>query len=281
MYTVRMHTISLIELPYDSGRLNLRMGAGPIALLEAGLAETLRKRELDVRVARVRLPGGFYGEGQVLVELQKLAVPLVRETLESGGRPILLSGNCATAALTAVCALGPNETGVVWFDAHGDFNTPETSASGFRDGMALAILTGRCWPKLAERFDSFQALAEKQIIQIGVRHTDEQEEANLENSAIIRIGARHLSQLRSALEQLSVRQLYVHVDVDVLDPSEGQANSYARPGGLRIHEMLDALDLIRNTSPIAAASITAYDPAVDRDGRIGQAIPEIIQRLAI
>src|SRR4051812_28352423 len=128
-----MRSISLIELPYDSGRFDQRMGRGPRAILEAGLPEYLQKKEFNVEVAPIRLAEDFYAEARSLVELQRLAVPQIRNALSAHARPIILSGNCATAALSAMGALGANEIGVVWFDAHGDFNTPETSPSGFLD----------------------------------------------------------------------------------------------------------------------------------------------------
>lgn len=275
-----MSSICLVELAYDSGRFNERMGAGPVALLESGLAETLQSKGFNVQVMPVRLPPQFYDAGRALVDLQRRAVPIVKDAIDGGELPILLSGNCATAALTAVCAIGPSKAGVVWFDAHGDFNTPETSASGFLDGMALAILVGRCWPRLAERFDGFQIVPEKQIIQIGVRNTDDKEQRNLEKSAITRIGSAELPTLKDTIQQLSGRELYVHVDVDVLDVSEGHANSYACAGGLTVSQLSAALELIRQTSHIAVASITAYDPAADSDGRIGRVIPELIALLS-
>jgi len=273
-----MRSISLIELPYDSGRFNERMGRGPRAVLDAGLAEYLQGKDYRVRVIRVRLPDGFRTDEQALVELQRLAVPPIKEAINSGERPILLSGNCGTAALSAVCAVP--ETGVIWFDAHGDFNTPKTSPSGFLDGMALAILTGRCWPKLAGRLQNFQAVPEQHVIQIGVRSTDGEEETNLEKSAIQRIGPKELGKLKGALEKLPVRHVYVHVDVDVLDSSEGHANSFARSGGISLEDLVEALDVIGRTSNIAAASVTAYDPAADSDGRIGRAIPRLVELLA-
>jgi arginase len=88
--------------------------------------------------------------------LQNLAVPVVREAIDKESRVLILSGNCGPAALSAVGTLNPQTTGVVWFDAHGDFNTPNTSASGFLDGMSLAVLTRRCWPALAARFVGFE-----------------------------------------------------------------------------------------------------------------------------
>lgn len=156
-----MGKIILVALPYDSGRFDERMGRGPLHLLESGLAEDLRAQQHDVEVVTIRLAEGFQAEGAALPALQKLAAGAVRESLARDRRPIILSGNCGPAALSAACALGPRTTGVIWFDAHADFNTPETSASGFLDGMSLSILTGHCWPALAERFDGFEPIPEK------------------------------------------------------------------------------------------------------------------------
>src|SRR4051812_3019740 len=124
-----MAPITLIALPYDSGRLNERMGRGPGYLLESGLADHLGAQERDVEVRTVRLPETFHSEGQGLVALQNLATPMVRDAIAAERRVLLLSGNCGPAAVSAIGALNPRTTGVVWFDAHGDFNTPETSAS--------------------------------------------------------------------------------------------------------------------------------------------------------
>src|SRR3712207_5047701 len=143
-----MSPVSLIELPYDSGRFNLRMGRGPRALLERGLAEYLRDHGFDVEVVTIPLREKFHTEASALVELQRGAIAAIRASRARGARPILLSGNCGPAALSAAAALGPASTGVIWFDAHADFNTPETSTSGFLDGMGLATLTGACWRKL-------------------------------------------------------------------------------------------------------------------------------------
>ena len=228
----------------------------------------------------IRLPDGFYTEVNGLVELQRLTVPVVRAALDAKSRPILLSGNCGTAAVSAVSALGAKDTGVVWFDAHADFNTPGTSPSGFLDGMALALLTGDCLPKLSERLESFQPTPENHVLQIGVRETDPGEESRLLKSRITRIAASDISKMSEGLSKLTVPQLYVHVDVDVIDPSEGSANSYACPGGLSIEQLGDAIELIAKTARIAAASVTAYDPEIDSGGQIGGAIPRLVKLLA-
>src|SRR5207302_4590061 len=114
-----MGSISLIQLPYDSGRFGERMGQGPIALIESGLVEHLRSLGNEVDLASVRLSEGLHSEANALVELQRLTVPLLRDAL-SRQAPIILSGNCGPAALSAVAALNQSETVTIWFDAHAD-----------------------------------------------------------------------------------------------------------------------------------------------------------------
>ncbi|HEV3408825.1 MAG TPA: arginase family protein [Chthoniobacterales bacterium] len=274
--------MSLIELPYDSGRFNLRMGHGPRGLLDAGLVQNLRGEGFEVEVVSIALSQKFHTEASALVELQRAAGAAIRASRARGARPILLSGNCGPAALSAIAALGAATTGVIWFDAHADFNTPDTSASGFLDGMGLAILTGACWHKLAAQFDSFEPVPEEHVLQIGVRDVDDDEALRLAQSRIIRLGPNQLASFSGALRELVSRTagLYVHLDVDVLDLSLGCANSYACAGGLMLEELERLLQTIAASGSIRAASITSYDPEADADGRIGRAIPRLIEILA-
>src|SRR2546423_13798265 len=95
----------------------------------------------------------------------------VRETREASRFPIVLAGNCNTAVGT-LAGLGAESTGVAWFDAHGDFNTPETTTSGFLDGTAVAIITGRCWTQLACTVPEFAPIADERVCLIGTREVD-------------------------------------------------------------------------------------------------------------
>jgi len=204
----------------------------------------------------------------------------VKRPASRQARPIILSGNCGPAALSAAAAFNQCETAITWFDAHADFNTPETSRSGFLDGMGLAILTGRCWRRLAERFDSFQPVLDSQVIQIGVREKDPPEVELLQQSGIKQIPTVALARLPEALKQLSTHRVYVHVDLDVIDTSEGRANGWACDGGLSLNQLRDALELIGRSVLIVAGAVTCYDPAIDMDGRIGRAVPGIVELLA-
>ena len=265
-----MGGITLVALPYDSGQFDQRMGRGPLHLLQSGLAESLRARQPDVEVVTIRLSESFYSDAGALVELQQRTVKVIRESLARNRRILVLSGNCGPAALSAAGAMAPRKTGVIWFDAHADFNTPETSASGFLDGMSLAILTGRCWPAMAARFVSFKPVPEANVILVGARDLDPPEAGMLKESAITHIAPARMDLLQPAVAALAerVEHLYVHLDVDVLDESEGRANSYSCRGGLNADDLCAALELVQSHGRIGAASITAYDPETDGSGSV-------------
>jgi arginase len=128
---------------------------------------------------------------------------------------------------------------VVWFDAHADFNTAETTTSGFTDGMGLAVAVGHCWQKMAEGVPGFSPVAEEDVLLAGVRDAQPAEEDRLAASRVTvvgadRIGREGLRVLAAALDGLRLRagRVYVHLDLDVLDPAKaGRANEFAPEGG--------------------------------------------------
>jgi len=273
---MRLH---LIEVPYDSGRFAERMGAGP-RVLAAELPPLLAKLGLDVEVEPVRLPEEFFHELRAVVALQARVRAAVSTARAAGELPVVLSGNCGNAALGTVSALPPR-TGVLWLDAHGDFNTPETSPSGFFDGTALAMLTGRAWTGVARALDRFSPVAEDRVVLLGARDLDAEEQRALEGSAVTWVSAAALAErpeaLGEALADLAGRAdgLYLHLDLDVLDPADLRANVFATPDGLRVEQVVAAIDAAAAALPILAVGVTAYDPAAD-EARRG---PEIAARL--
>ena len=133
------------------------MGAGPEHLLKSGLSERLAKRGHESAATSIELPTDvFFPEIQAAFELDRRLASRVRSAIDEGSFPLILSGNCITSVGT-IAGVGAPELGVVWLDAHGDFNTPDTTIGGFLDGMALAIVTGRCWQPLAATVPGFQS----------------------------------------------------------------------------------------------------------------------------
>src|SRR5581483_641396 len=136
--------IALITVPYDSGYRGRRMGAGPLRLLDAGAVRRLEAEGHSVRHIPIELANEFWTEVAAATRIQQRVADAVRDAIGRGERPLVLSGNCNSSSGT-VAGIGAENVGVIWLDAHPDLETPKTTTSGFYDGQALAVLTGRCW----------------------------------------------------------------------------------------------------------------------------------------
>jgi arginase len=260
--------VDLVVVPYDSAQRGARMGAGPLRLLDAGLPARLERAGHRVTHAVIEPPGRWRAEIRTAFELAGAIAARVRESCAAGRFPLVLAGNC-NAAVGVVAGLGAGAA-VLWCDAHGDFNTPETTTGGFLDGMALATLTGRCWTELARRVPGFAPVPERDVWLVGARDLDPLERAALERSAIRRV-APELIDAALAIEAASAlgagRPLYLHLDLDVLDARDGRANGYAQPGGASAAALVAFCTGLRSHARPAALTLSAYDPAEDVDGR--------------
>jgi arginase len=270
--------IQLLAVPYDSGNRGARMGAGPEALLDAGIEQALRERGHDVHTKIAELPdGGWRAEIQTGFELMRMLSIAVRDACSAGRLPIVLAGNCDTAIGT-LAGLGAG-VGVAWFDAHADFNTPETTASGFLDGTAVATITGRCWKELARTVAGFTPIPDAAVCLIGARDVDPLEQQLLSDSKVEVVQPSKLrSVLPRALDAITreVDKMYLHLDLDVLDAAVATANSYAVSGGLTIEDVEYAIALIGREFEIVGVTLSAYEPAADADRRGAQAAIRLI-----
>jgi len=277
--------IDLIQVPYDSARRGERMGRGPLWLTENGAVERLRAVDGDVRETTVEARLDFRAEVGTAFELARSIALAVRSARGRGSFPLVLAGNCM-ASLGVLAALGTADTGVIWFDAHGDLNTPETTESGFLDGMALATVVGRCWTRMSGSVADFVPVAEDRVALMGVRDLDDGEMRLLEHSRMLmvtgdEVRSRGEEGAMARLEALAgrVSRVYLHLDLDVHDPSEGRANQFAVDGGLTAEGVRRAVRTIAGRVPIAGASVTAYDPDHDADGRMLEIALELLSVL--
>ncbi|MBA3883691.1 MAG: arginase family protein [Chthoniobacterales bacterium] len=197
-----------------------------------------------------------------------------------------MSGNC-NAAIGIVGGLRANPLGVVWFDAHGDFKTPETTTSGFFDGMGLATVAGLCWKNLAASVADFAPVPGESILHVGSRDVSEDELANMRQVGVqvctaseIRSNGvsaslpRHVRNLAEC-----VADVYVHVDLDVINPSDVHANGFSPPEGLSVGTMVEMLRVLKASLQIAGLSIASYDPIWDPESRAAGAVSRFLQVL--
>jgi arginase len=280
--------LRLLIVPYHLGRERIGMGQGPDRLLEAGAVELAERQGLEVDVVEVHPDEDVHHEIGAAFAVMRAHAHAVASALEDGAFPLTLGGNCS-CTISTVAALGDvPRLGVVWFDAHGDANTPDTTISGFFDGMPMAILAGWCWHNLATTIPGFQPVPERQLLLAAARAFDPDEQQLLEASGITVLHAQRMRTLAdvdgpflSALDRLGghVDRLHAHVDLDAIDLADGHANEFAAPNG----PTLDALDaavghLVERTD-VVAASLTSYNPDWDDTGDALRSGLRIFERL--
>jgi arginase len=258
--------IRVLNVPYDSGQYKARMGCGPDRLFEFGLKPLLTRLGHNFVMREITAPDSYLAEIKTAFALCRAVADQVRDCHRDGYFPIVLSGNCNTAVGT-ISGCGCQNTGVVWFDAHGESTTPDTTTSGFLDGMGISILTGQCWTTLARTIPGFNPVPGAHILLVGARDIEPDEVTLLDRTGVTRVsGTEHLGSLLASLA-LQVDGVYLHLDLDVLDPTEAIANQWAPPGGLTIECIKEAVKTIQAHTRIKALGIASYDPAGDRDGR--------------
>ena len=215
--------IRVLNVPYDSGQYRARMGCGPDRLFKFGLQPLLTRLGHNFVGEEITAPDSYLAEIKTAFALCRTAADRVRAWRQEGYFPIALSGNCNTAVGT-ISGCGCQNTGVVWFDAHGESTTPETTTSGFLDGMGISILTGQCWATLARTIPGFDPVPGKHILLVGARDSSPtRSRCWTERELLASPNTDHLrSQLASLARQ--VDGVYLHIDLDVLDPTEAIAN---------------------------------------------------------
>lgn len=268
-----MHA-TVLTIPYDSGRPDWRMGLGPDRLLRESIAPLLVRSSIPFRHDRVMLQDASLAEIASAFELCRLVSGQVQTARSAGSFPIVLSGNC-DSAIGAICDCGAGKTGMVWFDAHDEVNTPETTRSGFLDGMGIAILTGQCWRTLAGSIPGFHPLPAEEILLIGSRDVETAEE-----SLLARLGVRrsaNIAEMRSVLAATASPRdgIYIHFDLDVLDPSEAVWNQWTPANGLKLTGLLEIVSDLCNRFPVKGIGFGSHDPGVDPDGRCLRAAAQI------
>ena len=200
----------------------------------------------------------------------------VADAVARAARPLLLSGDCPTS-LGAVAGLQRryDDLAVVWLDAHGDFNTPAITTSGYLGGMALAMLTGRT-PELVGDALGLRPVADTNVVLADARDLDPAERDALSASQVRRVPADPAA-ITSALDGLGRTPVYLHLDIDVIDSAQLPGLRFPSGPGPSLTQIEECLAAACATADVAAAYIAcAWLP----DHVSDQATREAITRLA-
>jgi len=272
--------LRLIASPYHDGLAQVDRGRGTTRLLEelhaSGALSALGHPGTVETVAPV---SPATPEAARVFELNRGLAGHVRDANADGVFPVVLAGDC-NSCLGTVAGCGARDLGVVWFDAHADFDTPEDSRSGSLDGMGLAMLTGRGWDALRETIPGLAPIPESHVVLVSARDLEQTQRDRLQRSRIRCLEGNAFSDtdLRVALDELRerVRRVYLHIDLDALDPGEGTANQYSAPDGLSSARLQSAVGEVFDRFHVVAAAITAYNPLSDADGRMADTATRLL-----
>jgi arginase len=250
------------------------MGRGPAHLVEHGAIERLSDVGGRVDTREIEFNTDFPIEMATTFGVLRAIAGEVRQARKKGDFPMVLSGSCNSTA-GALASFSDQRLGLIWFDAHGDFHTPETTTSGFMGGLPLSIVVGHCWQTLAASIPGFTPMPESRVVMIGLRDVDPGEAERFAASEITTLYFEQLrangveAVLRPVLESLQaeVDGLYLHLDLDVFDQEVAPVNPYQVAGGMSVEEVENCCRLAVSLLPIVGASVTAYDPTSDPSGK--------------
>jgi arginase len=267
------------------------MAARPLHLFEAGVVTEQRFMGLQEAPAalgpaladrlgaekRVRIP--FNPRERWLSAAREACRGLsdgVLATMRDGGIAAVLGGECTVlaGALSGALIAEP-ELSLVYFDAHGDFNTLATTPSHYISGMVLAHLCGHSVAPLL--FPGSRKIAEDRVALVGARSLDSGELANLDRSRVLRIALNGEHPEAPGLVAWSRRRsLWVHLDVDVIDPREFPAVAFAAVGGPPLKAVADVLRQVFAVAKVRGITICGYDARADRDHALAAPLVDLL-----
>lgn len=198
-----------------------------------------------------------------MLSLYRSLAEMVTGHVKKGERPVSIAGDCCTtiAVLGGLQRAGLDPT-LVWLDAHGDFNTWETTPSNFLGGMPLAMLVGRGEQTLMDGL-GVMPLAEEQVVLTDARDLDPGE-----REAVARSAVHHLPEVVSLLNYpIPERPIYVHFDTDLINPEEAPAMNYKAKGGPTVRMLRHVFRHLAATGRVVCVSFSSWNPQLDEDHR--------------
>jgi arginase len=278
--------VCLIDVPFAMGDDRHDASEGGRRLIDGGGRAVFERRGVACREVRVARGAPFADTASSCLAVHRELAPVVASAAAGGELPVVVAGSCDAAA-GVLAGLARDRCGVVWIDAHADFNTPDSTASGFFPGMALAIVTGDCYAGWWAQIGNAVPVPEAQVALLGVRDlSPEAERERVERSSMLRVpwvNARPAGDVEGTISTLAerVEQVYLHIDLDALDPSIAPGIVDAPvPHGLSLAQLDDVLDAVTRRLRLAAVALTTYTPSRDRDSATHAAALHVLARIA-
>lgn len=282
--------VRIIEMPLDYGASRRGADMGPSAIRLAGLRDKLTSLgiESDDLYPPIQVPPQEYIDpateirvdnakhlGPILDSCSQLATH-VESVLRAGDFPLVLGGDhsIALGSLAGVAAAhgaAGLTQGVLWIDAHGDFNTTETTPSGNIHGMILAASCGLGIPELTEFYNPERKIDPKNVCYIGIRDIDPKERLLMKEagvhaytvSDIERWGIARIIEGITEFFASRVDTVHVSFDIDAIDPRFAPGVGISVPGGLTYREVLFLMEELAKTELVSSADVVEVNPIHD------------------
>ena len=290
--------IGIVGAPVDLGQQRRGVDMGPSAIRIARLEERLERLGHSVKdlgnVPAADMSVASVGNKKVryLGEVVKqcgLIAEKVSGSVSHGYFPLILGGD-QSASIGTLAGLaestGPKR-GIIWLDAHGDFNSPRTTPSGNIHGMALAAILGYGHSSLANLGGVRPKGIERNTVLIGGRDFDPGEAKAIERSKITvftmkkidEIGMRKVVQQAIRTAGAGVSQVHLSFDVDVVDPMEAPGTGTPVRGGLTYREAQLAMEILYDSKRVTSAEFVEVNPILDSANHTGELVVELILSL--
>jgi arginase len=300
MEQARSQSIRILGIPMDLGQQRRGVDMGPSALRYAGLYDRLAREgrlvedlgnlNVPVRDERnVREHRWIAAEGgglRHLPEVVETCQAIYAEASKCAGTevlPLFLGGDHSIAIGTVAGMRCGGPLGLLWVDAHGDYNTPETSPSGNIHGMPVAALTGRGQAELVDLGHAGPKLRAHDVVMVGIRDLDVQERAALANSGISVYTMRDIDELgmatvaRRALARLGhAPRIHLSLDMDSIDPDVAPGVGTPVPGGLTFREAHLLMEIVAESHKLASLDVVEINPILDEGNRTAELAVELI-----
>lgn len=287
-------TIRIIGVPVDLGQNRRGVNMGPSAIRYAGLSSKLKQLGFVLHdsgnlFVPVRDSLSESEQGNFLLSIQQVcqaAYEAAVQAVADDAIPLFLGGDHSLAVGTIGGVTHREPAGVIWIDAHGDANSPQSSPSGSIHGMPVSVLLGEGFPELVNVGRPGAKLEGRDLVMIGIRDLDGEERKWLKKSGIAVYTMRDLDErgmsaiIREALQRLEhCSRLHVSLDMDSLDPNDAPGVGTPSPGGLSYREAQLLMEIIADTGKLTSADVVEINPILDHENRTAKMAVELLTSL--
>ena len=281
--------ICIIGIPMDFGQMLRGVDMGPAAVRYTGLIPRLRAlghETLDIGDISIPIRDcnkfsqkdeGYRFEYKYLEEITRVCSSIYNagsEAIQTGFFPLFIGGDHSITIGTVASVTNKEPTGLIWVDAHGDFNTPQTSPSGNIHGMPLATLVGEGHESLVNIGWPGAKIQPENIVLIAQRSLDSEEKQRLKRAGITVFTMRNIDEQgissiahKALMKLIHLKRIHLTLDMDALDPVEAPGVGTPVPGGITYREAHLLMEILADSGKITSMDLVEINPILDTENK--------------